>query len=33
MPCTTGVIPHLGQWVLGSIMDFGINIVVLLFVL
>lgn len=28
-----GVIPHLGQWVLGSIMDFGINIVVLLFVL
>ena len=28
-----GVIPRLGQWVLGSIMDFGINIIVLLFVL
>ena len=28
-----GVIPHLGQWVLGSIMDFGINIIVLMFVL
>lgn len=28
-----GVIPKVGQWVLGSIADFGINIIVLLFVL
>lgn len=28
-----GVIPKVGQWVVGSVFDFGVNIVVLLFVL
>lgn len=28
-----GIIPRVGQWVVGSIFDFGINIIVLLFVL